>query len=151
MSQKKWGPPIWCFFHTMAEKIKAEHFSIIFPSFFNFIRRICNSLPCPDCSLHASSFLKRINYKSIKTKQDLINILYIFHNSVNKRKSKPLFHVSNMTSYSSNNLIQSYNGFISAYTTRGNIKLIADSFQRNLVIKDLKSWLMRNIEYFDIS
>lgn len=151
MSPNNWGPPIWCFFHTLAEKLKPEYFSIIFPPLYNFIRRICNNLPCPDCSSHATSFLRKINYKSIRTKQDLINVLYILHNAVNKRKRKPLFHVNNMTSYASNNLIKAYNDFITAYTTRGNVKLIADNFQRNLIIKDLKTWLMRNAQYFDTS
>ena len=151
MSPNTWGPPIWCFFHTLAEKMKPESFSIIFPIFYNFIRRICNSLPCPDCSVHAINFLRKINFKSIQKKQDLINVLYIFHNAVNKRKRKPLFHVNNMTSYANNNLIKTYNDFVTAYTTRGNVKLIADNFQRNLIIKDLKSWLTHNVQHFDTS
>ena len=94
-----WGPPVWTFFHTLAENINEEGFSNIKFSLFSFIKRICNYLPCPDCSHHAIHFLAKVNINKIVTKNDFKNMLYVFHNSVNKRKRKTLFNHANLEKY----------------------------------------------------
>ena len=149
MSPNEWGPPIWTLFHTLAEKIKEEHFQKITPELFFFIKRICSSLPCPECSQHATQFLSRIRVNEIKTKIDLRNLLYIFHNIVNRRKQKPLFNVSELsTKYGNNKIIDVYNNFISVYKTKGNMRLLADSFQRNLIVNDFRKWIIINLRSF---
>jgi Erv1 / Alr family len=148
MTPNVWGPPTWTFFHTLSLKIKEEKFNEIFPTLFLFIRRICRNLPCPDCAMHATSFLNKINPAGVKTKQDFQNILYIFHNSVNKRKNKPRFDHNNLSQYNNNNIIQTYNDFIRVFHTNGNMKLLADSFQRRLVTKDFRKWFLTNIQHF---
>ena len=40
------------------------------------------------------------------------------------------------------------NNFIVSYTTKGNMKLLNESFQRQLVLKDFKSWISANIKAF---
>jgi hypothetical protein len=40
---------------------------------------------------------------------------------------------------------------VSVYHTKGNMNLIAESFQRNLLIKELKVWLISNHKYFKSS
>jgi hypothetical protein len=143
-----WGPPIWTFFHTLAEKVNENEFPKIKLILFSYIKRICNFLPCPECSSHAYQFLARVNINSIKTKQEFKNMLYIFHNAVNKRKNKQLFNYANMNKYKNYNVGATFNNFISVYHTKGNMNLIAESFQRNLLIKDLKNWLINNHKYF---
>jgi hypothetical protein len=81
MSPNKWGPPIWAFFHTLAEKIPSDKFTQLFPSLFTFIVRICRVLPCPDCSNHASIFLSKVNPAGVRDKNDFKNILFIRINS----------------------------------------------------------------------
>ena len=148
MSPEGWGPPTWTLFHTLAEKINPDNFNQLFPSLITFIRRICSALPCPDCSEHASRFLAQINYSTIKNKDDLKGMLYIFHNSVNKRKNKGLYQFSNLATYANGNTINAFNNFVAVYQTRGNMKLLAESFQRKLIIADFKKWLIANIRYF---
>jgi hypothetical protein len=77
--------------------------------------------------------------------------LFIFHNNVNKRKNKPSFDINLLTNtYIQNDIKIIYNNFLSVYKTKGNMKLLADSFQRQLVIKDFHAWLGKNICHFII-
>jgi hypothetical protein len=68
---------------------------------------------------------------------------------VNKRKNKPMFNVVHLNKYSTTNLVVAFNNFINVYHTRGNMKLLADSFQRKLIVKDVRSWFMKNYKNFD--
>lgn len=149
MSPNRWGPPIWTFFHTLAEKINEEQFPLVFPALFEFIKRICRILPCPDCSQHATIFLAKVNPEGVKCKNDFRNIMCIFHNVVNRRKDKPIFNPDALSSlYGNIGPIAAYNGFVSAFNTKGNMKLIADSFQRQLVLADFRKWFLTNIRFF---
>ena len=86
MSPNNWGPPIWTFFHVLTFKIKDERFNDLFPTLFGYVKRICRNLPCPECAQHASQFLTRVNISGIKTRTDFQNLMYFFHNLVNKKK-----------------------------------------------------------------
>lgn len=151
MKPEIWGPPIWLFIHSLASKLKHEMYGNIGGQLFNMIKRITAYLPCPDCSRHAVSFLSGINSTTIKTKEDLIRVLYLFHNSVNVRKNKSLYSFSNLNIYETTNLQQAYNNFRKVYHNRGNINLLAESFQRDLILKDLKIWLNQHSNKFDTS
>lgn len=143
-----WGPPTWTLIHTLAEKIHETEFPRLFPHLFNHLKRICSFLPCPDCSMHAKKFLDNIKTNEIRTKIDFINIMYIFHNVVNVRKNKPLYNYGNMYKYKYNNVGNAFKNFVNVYNTNGNIKLLSDTFQRQIIIKDFKRWLFINIASF---
>lgn len=143
-----WGPPIWRFFHVLTQKINEEHFKTIMPPLFNHMKNICHFLPCPECSLHARQFLNKINVSEIKTKKDFINIFYIFHNNVNRRKRKQMFDYDFMTKYSNINVVDAFNSFVAVYNTKGNMKLLTEAFHRNLILSEFKRWLKNNIKYF---
>ena len=145
-----WGPVIWRFFHILIESIKEESFSAIGFQTFNMIKQICKTLPCPSCSQHATQFLSKINFKHIRIKNDFKNLIYVFHNVVNKNNSKPLFNVVDLNIYKNQNLIHAFNNFINVYHTKGNHKLIADSFARGLTIKYIKNFILQNKQYFSI-
>jgi hypothetical protein len=132
----------------MAEKINEEGFNKISSEMFNWIKRICAYLPCPDCSQHATDFLSKVQMNKISNKNDFKNMLYVFHNVVNTRKTKALFNYSEMEKYKNNNIIATYNNFTRIYNTRGNMKLLTESFQRQLIIKDFKQWIMAHAQYF---
>jgi len=144
----RWGPPTWNFFHTLAEKINEDKFSTVFPQVVSILKQICRNLPCPDCANHATQFLEKVNFANIKTKSDFKNIMYFFHNTVNRRKQKTPFDMKNLELYSKNNIITAYNNFIAVYHTSGNMKLLADSFQRKIIVNQLKKWMMANIQFF---
>jgi hypothetical protein len=150
MSMNKWGPPVWMFLHTLAEKIKEDEFSKIAPSTFTLIRAICSNLPCPECSMHAKTFFQKVDFNKIKTKDDLKKLLCIFHNTVNKRKNKHPFNLDYLSRYSRQTLISTYNNFVTVYKTSGNMKLLADNFQRQMIVKNVRTWLSRNHQYFSV-
>ena len=104
MSSKIWGTYTWIFFHTLAEKIKEEHFESNRKDFINIIIKTCNHLPCPDCSEHATSTLKKANLENIKTKKHFIEFLRQFHNIVNiKINKKEMSEESIINLYMDNN------------------------------------------------
>jgi hypothetical protein len=143
-----WGPPVWRLFHTLAENINEDHFLYLKISIFNIIRRICMFLPCPDCAEHAIRFLAKININKIKNKTEFKDMLYVFHNTVNKRKNKQLFNYSQLDNYKQHNVGVVFNEFVKVYHTKGNMNQISESFQRKLLLNDLKNWLINNSKYF---
>ena len=151
MSSNIWGPPIWKFFHSLVAAIKENHFHIIGPPIFAIIKQICKNLPCPVCSLHATNFLSAVRFQYIQNKHDMILLIYTFHNAVNKRKGRPLFHESGLSVYNNVNLFQAFNQFVNAYKTRGNMKLMADSFARDITVKQVKQFLLKNRAHLNIN
>ena len=150
MSPNDWGPPIWTMFHTMAEKINPEKFRELIPQIIFFIRRICANLPCPECAGHATLFMSKVVFSNLRCKKDLQTILYFFHNVVNGRKRKPIFNQALLTEkYCNNNILVTYNNFVTAYTTKGNMKLMADSLQRNIIMQEFRKWIMANHMHFN--
>ena len=143
-----WGPAVWTLFHTLIEKMIPDAYPYLIQSMFGLIVRICKVLPCPECSKDASIFLAKINIKDYKTKNSFKNMLYLFHNWVNVKKRKPLYNYSNMNKYSNLYLPLVIKDFIAKYNTKGNMKLLAESFQRNFVIKDLINWFKHNARAF---
>jgi hypothetical protein len=143
-----WGPPVWTMFHALAENVNEEHYNFIAPSLFAFFRRICMYLPCPDCAKDATRFLSNVQPQNITTKQGLINTMYLFHNHVNMKKRKPLFNFANITKYNGMNLIVVFNNFAGVYNTTGNMKLIAESFQRKMILVEFRKWFTRHIRFF---
>ena len=143
-----WGPPIWTFFHKLAENVNESHFNKLKTQLFSFIKRICSFLPCPECSKDASLFLGKININKIDNKIEFKKLIYIFHNYVNSKKRKPMYNYSNIDVYKKYNMINVLNNFIKVYNTHGNMNLLTESFQRKLVITDFKKWFLQNIKYF---
>lgn len=144
-----WGPSTWSFIHTLACKVKEDSFSSIGQNLINVIIQICYNLPCPECSQHAKEFWAKVKTNNIKTKTDLINLLFVFHNMVNKRKSYPQFKYDNLSIYENKKVIETYNIFSRNFNTRGNMNLINESFHRNMMLASLRSWLMANIKHFE--
>lgn len=135
-----WGPAVWTLFHTLAEKINPEAYSKVIPSLFGMIVQICKLLPCPDCSRDASKFLAKIKINEYKTKDEFKNMLYLFHNWVNAKKRKPLYNYANMDKYKNINIMFVINDFIAKYNTKGNMKLLSESFQRSFVVRSFLKW-----------
>ena len=140
-----WGPPVWTLFHTLSAQLVND--DLIRPLFM-YIQRVCKFLPCPECSQDATVFLQKVNLNDIKTVEDLSKTLYIFHNHVNRKKRKALFNYSELVKYKSYSLIKVYHNFSRVYNTRGNMKLLADEFQRSMIITDFKKWIGTNINSF---
>lgn len=143
-----WGPAVWRLFHTLSERLNDNAFNALSPQLFGFIVRICKFLPCPDCSNDASIFLAKIKFSNIKNKIEFKNTFYLFHNWVNAKKRKPLFNYGNINIYSKYRLIDVLNDFYAKYQTKGNMKLLNESFQRQFVVKDFNNWIKHTITAF---
>jgi hypothetical protein len=140
-SSETWGPPTWIFFHTLAAKVNEDQYPNLKKIMFNVVRLIINNLPCPKCAREASYYLSKINPDNLVTKQDFINFIYLMHNWVNKKKKKPLFNSINLNNYNKLNIYSTFNNFIRVYHTKGNMQLLTESFQRNLTLKHLNTWI----------
>lgn len=135
-----WGPAVWTLFHTLAEKLNANVYNQVVGSLFSMIVQICKYLPCPDCSRDATVFLAKIKLSDYKTKDEFKNMLYLFHNYVNAKKRKPLYNYANMNKYANLHLFAVVNDFIAKYNTKGNMKLLTESFQRRFVMHNFVKW-----------
>lgn len=147
MSPNTWGPPLWIFLHTFSIHISEEGYQAIGEQFFTILLRISKSLPCPECATHAYAFLSKVNPATLKTKTDLINMLYLFHNTVNKRKMKPLFHYTLLRMYERVSIIQAYNNFVATFITTSS-RLMNENLQRKMLVSYINKWLVSNIKYF---
>lgn len=143
-----WGPAVWTLFHTLGEKINEEAYPYVSNELFKLIVRICKFLPCPECSTDASNFLAKIKMSELKTKSDFKNTFYLFHNYVNSKKRKRLFNYANLNVYNKYRLIDVVNNFIANYHTKGNMRMLTESFQRQFVVKDFKNWFTKSMKAF---
>jgi hypothetical protein len=142
-----WGPATWTLFHTLAEHMNDES---IIPQLFNNIKQICMFLPCPECSKDATIMLNQIDINKIKTKQGFIDLLFVFHNMVNKKKYKrmPVNYAEIQSKYANQDLLNVFTTFLTAYNTTGNFKLMAEEGQRKMIRANFGKWLFENRHFF---
>lgn len=151
VKKMRWGEPTWFLFHTLAHKIKDEHFSKVRMELLRIIEMICNNLPCPNCTEHASQYIKNIPFYSIQSKQSLKNMLFQFHNDVNKRKNFKPFLIEDLDNkYEYANTVNIIQNFIYFFRDKSrSIRMIANDMHRDRLIKYLKDWFNANLQYFD--
>jgi len=145
-----WGPPTWCFLHTLVEKIKEEHLKKTRLGILKVIYDICINLPCPECSQHAKNYLNNVNFNSIIKKDDFKNMIYEFHNSVNNRTGKPLFNRNDLDVEYKNNVLTTtfYNFLIKFKDKRPNNRFIHEDLYRSALSKIIVKWFKENENYF---
>jgi hypothetical protein len=150
--QMKWGEPTWFLFHTLAEKVKPEYFPQIRKELLDVIYTICVNLPCPTCAVHATQHMNGINYSTIQTKQQLKDVLFSFHNTVNGKKQFPLFDYSDLDAkYSAANTVQIIQNFMMHFQDKhSSIHMIANDMHRARIAVILKKWFNENIQYFNV-
>ena len=145
-----WGEPTWNVLHVLAEKVKDEEFPAIRAELLEVIYAICSNLPCPDCANHAAMYLNDIRYKHIQTKEQLKNMLFSFHNTVNKKKNFPQFPREQLeTKYAAYPLIPTLHAFMVKFQDKHrSIRMIADDFHRSKIADKLKKWFNERISSF---
>jgi hypothetical protein len=148
----KWGEPTWFLFHTLAEKVKDEYFDEIRKELLDVIYTICVNLPCPTCASHATKYMNGVNYSTIRTKQQLKDMLFSFHNSVNERKNYPLFDYAKLDEkYSMANTINIIQNFMIFFKDKhASIHMIANDLHRNRIANILKQWFNEKMHYFNM-
>ena len=148
-----WGPAIWYFFHSIAEKIIDNRFYSIREELITYIKDICANLPCPECSNHATMYMRNIDNSKIRTPEDLRQMLFVFHNSVNQRLGKPQYsYVECREKYKNVNLnnvlIYFFKYFEDSHKT---VHMLSNDMFTKRLSKHLKGWLKSNIECFNIN
>lgn len=151
ITRLEWGAPIWTLFHTLAHKIKEEHYNTKFAELLTIIKSISANLPCPICTEHATKYLSSINRLSLKTKEDMKLMLFQFHNVVNERKGYNAFPLNELNSkYDNANTINVINNFIVSYSKKSkNLQLIALEMSKKVALSNVTKWLRENIHIFD--
>lgn len=150
MGNTSWGSNIWIFLHSLMAKINHENFSENKNKLIEIIFKICSNLPCPECSQHSISFLKTVQFKNVTKKEDLIEILFVFHNQVNKNLNKSEFPENLLNNYKNNNIITVLNNFIISFNIKTNIPaLMNQSFIRRNITKEIKSYITNNKHIFE--
>lgn len=147
----RWGRPTWRFFHTVAYKIKPEYFKQVRKDLLDIIFSICATLPCPICSEHAKQYMNSLNFNAIQTKEDLKDMLFVFHNSVNSRKNYAPFNKDELdATYSQFNTIAVAREFIVNYKDRQrSVKLIADDLMRSKIAVNIQNWFNNVYQYME--
>lgn len=146
-----WGPSVWIFLHTLVARVKDESYDKIKQSLFNQIKSICTHLPCPECTEHATAYVKTVQPKHISTKQHLIYFLYNFHNIVNKNNRKKMFAKESLTFYETNNLKNAYKAFITNYTKSvHNPHQMNSNAQRIQIGRGLYKWMCDNKQHINL-
>jgi hypothetical protein len=147
----KWGQPVWFFFHTIAEKIKPERFHIVKNDLLNIVYTICSNLPCPTCASHATEYLNKINFNAIQNVDQLKDLFFVFHNSVNVRKNFPVFLRKDLDEkYSKANTINIIQNFFNTFLYKNsNMHMIANNMHRIRTVNFIKEWFNSNIQYFN--
>ena len=148
MNSKIWGTITWLFFHTLAEKIDENKFEKVKVDVINIIILVCNNLPCPDCSNHATEVLKKAYISNIQSKKHLIEFLRQFHNIVNIKIGKQEFSKEEIKEkYKNNNLLLLFNNIINIYKSiKTSNRLMSYNLQRNINLNKL-FLLINNIKY----
>lgn len=149
-----WGEPTWILLHTIAEKIKPEIFLVNSSrlDILNIVFNICTNLPCPECSEHAKTYLMTtVNYTNIRSKNELKNMLFNFHNYVNSRKKLPIFSKEQLDEKYSKSVIKNiiYNFFVHYQESSKNPKMISNEIFRVRIIGTLMDWFKHNITNFN--
>lgn len=147
----KWGRPTWRFFHTIAHKIKPEHFKQVRKDMLDIIYSICCTLPCPVCAEHAKQYMNSINFNTIQTKDELKTMLFDFHNIVNARKNYAPFNRDEVDStYSQFNTIAVAQEFMFYYKDKQrSIKMVADDLMRSKIAVNIQNWFNNTIQYME--
>lgn len=149
MTIREWGPVTWCLFHTLAECIddKSDESRALIPELVKFCVEICRSLPCPDCTIHASTYWRNhLARNKIRSGAELRTMLCDFHNFVNARKNKAEFKQIYLTPvYIDNSLENVYLQFTRHYVSRG-ITQISENFYRRRTMDRLRQWLIRHVD-----
>ena len=151
MKKSEWGPIIWNAIHLLCYKIKDTSFTIIKDEFIVMLTKICANLPCPSCSSHAQSLIKRYRLKFVKNKEEVNKIIFNMHNEVNKRTNKPLFKYTDLDkTYKDLNLKEALTKY---YSTTLNMNLgermMLHSFHKKKILNEFKIFINKNLIHFD--
>jgi len=141
--KEAWSIPTWYLFHGLAEKININFFNREREAILNFFSLICRSLPCPICQYSATLYLKKEKFmEKVKTKEDLINFLYNFHNWVNKKLKKKEYKKSGLEMYKRININQCIKLWVQRFFRTYYVHNNFNNWRRNMIMGDVKKFFL---------
>ena len=145
-----WGEPTWFLFHTLAEKIKDKYFDGLKGKLFNFIKQICNNLPCPECAQHATQYINGVNFDAIRNKSQLKILLHTFHNTVNNIKGYDKFDYTDIDKYNNAITINIIKNFFHHFGKKHySVRMDISGHQRSVILRNFRKWLEEHHYCFD--
>jgi hypothetical protein len=143
---KSWAMPTWIFLHTLAAQIPEQRYQLIKEQLLRNIKSLMSVLPCPDCAHHAKEAMAKIELKHVPTKAAFKQVMWKFHNSVNARIGKRLFHELELGIYDKCHLGTVYAIFFNEFTKPvHNSKLMMDVMARNGVMRKFHAWMVSSV------
>ena len=116
-------------------------------------KTICFNLPCPICKEHAMRFLGKVNYNNIRTKDNLITIMFTFHNEVNKLTNSNIFtmqqHNKLYDNANTDNMVKYFIKVWSYKNGSGYQGIKENSFSKQQCINTFKSYISKNRNLFN--
>lgn len=150
MKKAEWGPIVWSLLHCIACKIKEEHFETEKHDLLKTISGICSNLPCPSCAMHASSILQKYINTSVHSKNDLIKLILILHNIVNRRLKKTVVYTMDDLSMYDDKVFRDVliEYFIMMKTQKYSQKMMLNSFHREKFLNRFYKYFKNNLPKF---
>ena len=143
-----WGRATWIFLHTMAEKINPDFYKRNRYMILDMVKKICYNLPCPYCASHATQFMNTVKPDSVPNKREFRAMLYVFHNSVNKRTGKPQYDHRYLIEHRRRNMGIVLQNFITFYAKRYNRTIqtgvTSTEIYRRTIAKNVTGWFKSN-------
>tara|TARA_B100000795_G_scaffold269976_1_gene261533 strand:+ start:5694 stop:6140 length:447 start_codon:yes stop_codon:yes gene_type:complete len=143
---KRWATPTWYFLHMLIEKIDARHYERINKEYIGIIIEIFTDLPCPYCKTHALAYVKKHNIYNMKTKEDMKQYLFTFHNQVNTRVGNPIKDRAIFNFYKRMNTVAVSNYFMKRFFASNPLSKSFNGWQSDLK-KNLLTFLNKNKSY----
>ena len=110
---------------------------------------ICSIIPCPDCRYHSTKLLNQINASKIINKITLQNLIFDFHNIVNKKLKKKIYAKDILEIYKTKDLNQVLTTFFNNLRKKSSIKNEMMIFRnKNNVLNNFSNFLMNNKDKF---
>ena len=149
MNKKEWGNAMWYFIHTLTYKLKDEHSDKSY-EIMKLIYNICINTPCPTCSEDAKQTLNNLNMNKIKKREDLIRVMFEFHNIVNNKLNKTEFTMKEFNNkYKKANTLNIFNYFIILMNKKiNNEKAMVYTLNRKIAINNIYNYIYKNNNYF---
>ena len=149
MNKKEWGNAMWYFIHTLTYKLKDEHSDKSY-EIMNLIYNICINTPCPTCSEDAKQTLNKLNMNKIKKREDLIRVMFEFHNIVNNKLNKTEFTMKEFNNkYKKANTLNIFNYFMILMNKKiNNEKAMVYTLNRKIAINNIYNYIYKNNNYF---
>lgn len=138
-SREQWGNVTWYLFHGLAEKIQEDKFMENKNLLIKILKSVCQNLPCPDCSQHATKLLNDVNFTGIQTKEDFKKFVFKFHNIINMKLNKKLFTEEELVKYKTIIIPIISQHFFKVYSINNKSeKMMAFTAFKNVFLSNLK-------------